>query len=172
MRRESGFTLLEVIVAVGIVSLVLIAVFQQMALTTVTATALREAAIASWIGQNQIAEIRLGDEFPEVSEFNGDVEFANARWRWQAVVSETGVEDLRRMDVEVSLADDPDNVIRTVSGFLTPPAPATVAGGWPAGGSDGGPGTDPRRDQTPADDTVTPPEDTGGESETDAEDDT
>ena len=71
-----------------------------------TATALREAALASWVGQNQIVELRFSETFPEVSEFNGEVDYANTRWRWQAVVSETGVEDLRRVDVEVSLVLD------------------------------------------------------------------
>ncbi len=143
--RENGFTLLEVIVALGIVSLVIIAIFEQMAITTRTATALREAALASWVGQNQIAEFRLGETFPDVSEFNGEVEYANTRWRWQAVVSETGVEDLRRIDVDVALTERPDNIIRSVSGFLTPPAPAATSGGWPdgAGAADGNAG-DPR----------------------------
>jgi general secretion pathway protein I len=145
VHRERGFTLLEVIVALGIVSLVIIAIFEQMALTTRTATALREAALASWVGQNQIAEFRLGETFPEVSEFNGEVEYANTRWRWQAVVSETGVEDLRRVDVDVALAERPDNVIRSVSGFLTPPAQAATSGGWPDGaGAVQGTPEDPR----------------------------
>ncbi len=136
-RRDRGFTLLEVIVALGIVSLVIIAIFEQMAMTTRTATALREAALASWVGQNQVAELRFSETFPEVSEFNGEVDYGNTRWRWQAVVSETGVEDLRRVDVEVSLVEQPDRIIRTVSGFLVPPAPPSATGGWPAGASSG-----------------------------------
>jgi general secretion pathway protein I len=136
-RCQRGFTLLEVIVALGIVSLVIIAIFEQMAMTTRTATALREAALASWVGQNQIAELRFSETFPEVSEFNGEVDYANTRWRWQAVVSETGVEDLRRVDVEVALVEQPDRIIRTVSGFLVPPAPATATGGWPGGATGG-----------------------------------
>lgn len=160
-RPESGFTLLEVIVALGIVSLVIIAIFEQMALTTRTATALREAALASWVGQNQIAEFRLGETFPEVSEFNGEVEYANTSWRWEAVVSETGVEDLRRIDVAVALTERPDNVIRTVSGFLTPPAPAATTGGWPDGagagqGNAGDPRASPGQPENPADPSIDP----------------
>jgi general secretion pathway protein I len=153
--RQRGFTLLEVIVALGIVSLVIIAIFEQMAMTTRTATALREAALASWVGQNRIAEFRYSETFPEVSQFNGEVDYANTRWRWRAVVSETGVEDLRRVDVEVSLFDQPDRIIRSVSGFLVPPGPANPAGGWPAGGAVAGqddprtPGADPRDPTNP-----------------------
>ena len=150
-RRDRGFTLLEVIVALGIVSLVIIAIFEQMAMTTRTATALREAALASWVGQNQVAELRFSETFPEVSEFNGEVDYGNTRWRWQAVVSETGVEDLRRVDVEVSLVEQPDRIIRTVSGFLVPPAPASAAGGPAGQGDPRTPGGDPGDSGAPVD---------------------
>ena len=167
---QRGFTLLEVIVALGIVSLVIIAIFEQMAMTTRTATALREAALASWVAQNQIAELRFSETFPEVSEFNGEVDYSNTRWRWQAVVSETGVEDLRRVDVEVSLVDQPDRIIRTVSGFLVPPGPATVAGGWPAGAAGGqgdprAPGAQPGEDAQPVDPATPGDNDEAGEDE-------
>ena len=50
---------------------------------------------------------------PDVGASNGEVEYANAEWVWRAVVAETGVDDLLRIDVSVSLAGN-DDTIRTV----------------------------------------------------------
>jgi len=48
------------------------------------------------------------------------VQYANVDWSWRAVVSETGVDDLYRIDVSVSRAGIDGN-IRTVTGFVGPP---------------------------------------------------
>jgi hypothetical protein len=39
------------------------------------------------------------------------------------VISETEVENLRRADVSVSLADRPERIIHRVSGLIEPPVP-------------------------------------------------
>jgi hypothetical protein len=62
---------------------------------------------------------------------------ADRLWRWEYVISETGVESLRRIDVAVSLADQPDRVVRNVSGFIGEPGPpgaANMAWTVPLGG--------------------------------------
>ena len=82
--------------------------------------AMRERTYASWIAQNKIAELRLENVLPEVSESNGEVEFADLEWAWTATVSETGVENLFRVDVDVSFAGRDDN-IRSVTGFIGEP---------------------------------------------------
>jgi general secretion pathway protein I len=81
---------------------------------------MQERTYASWIAQNKIAEMRLANTQPEVSETNGELEFAELEWGWRAIVSETGVEDLYRVDVEISYAGS-DAVLRRVSGFIGEP---------------------------------------------------
>jgi general secretion pathway protein I len=118
-RRSRGFTLLEVMVSLAVVSIGLIAVFNgiiQMAHSTAT---LRERALADWIAMNQISEIRLSGEFPEVGDFNDTVEFANRAWRWEARISETGVENLRRVDMSVAHEELPDDIVTIVTGFVS-----------------------------------------------------
>jgi general secretion pathway protein I len=123
-RRKSvrcgGFTLLEVMVALAIVSLSLVTVVASIGQMVDTANTLRERTYASWIAQNKIAEMRLSNEVPEVSTSTGEVEYANALWGWRAIVTETGVENLFRVDVSV-LRPDNDGLIYTVSGFIGEP---------------------------------------------------
>jgi general secretion pathway protein I len=84
------------------------------------AFAMQERTYANWIAQNTITELRLANEIPEVSTSSGEVVFASLEWDWRATVSETGVENLFRVDVEVSHAGS-DAVIRTVTGFIGEP---------------------------------------------------
>ena len=120
-RRTGGFTLIEVLVALVIATLALggvLAAVSQMADSGLT---MRERTYASWIGQNKITELRLANVIPEVSESNGEVEFGGQEWAWTATVSETGVENLFRVDVDVSRPGS-DAVVRTVVGFIGEPS--------------------------------------------------
>ena len=131
VRRAQGFTLLEVMVALAIVALSLTAVAASMNQMIGSATTMQERTYASWVAQNKIAEMRLANVMPEVSTTSGEVEFASTRWVWRAVVSETGVENFRRIDVTVSDGDD-NYEIRTVTGFIGEPqtAPGRAFGIW------------------------------------------
>ncbi len=132
-RRPSGFTLIEVMVALVIVSLALAGVAASMGQMIDTANTMRDRTFASWIAQNTITEMRLAGVMPEVGESDGEAEFANTSWAWTANVSETGVENLLKVDVTVYYAgfNDP---IRQVTGFIGEPvAPGQSNLPWNAG---------------------------------------
>ena len=120
-KGSGGFTLIEVLVALVIATLALggvLAAVSQMADSGLT---MRERTYASWIGQNKITELRLANVIPEVSESNGEVEFGGQEWVWTANISETGVENLFRVDVDVARPGT-DAVIRTIVGFIGEPS--------------------------------------------------
>ena len=113
-------------VALTIVALSLTAVTASISQMIDAAEAMRNRTYASWIAQNRITELRLAVDSPEVGTSNGEVQYANTDWSWRAVISETGVDDLYRIDVDVSLAGS-DYVIRTVTGFAGLPGVAGEA---------------------------------------------
>jgi len=119
-RRCKGFTLIEVMVAMAIAVLALVGVLAAISQMVDAGIAMRDRTYASWIAQNKITEMRLANVIPDVSESNGEVEFADLEWAWTATVSETGVENLFRVDVDVAYAGSPDN-IRSVTGFIGEP---------------------------------------------------
>lgn len=118
--RANGFTLIEVMVALAIAALSLAAVAAAISQMVDAASSMQERTYASWIAQNKIAELRLANVVPEVSENSGDVEYANRSWTWETTISETGVENLFRVDVAVSHTGS-EATIRTVTGFIGEP---------------------------------------------------
>ena len=138
ISRLRAFTLVEVMVALTIIALSLTAVASKMGRMIDTSNSMRERTYASWIAQNKITELRLANVLPEVSATSGEVNYANTTWRWRAVVSESGIENLFRVDVAVSYEDGED-VVRTVTGFIGEPViPGQSNRAWNRGSQNAG----------------------------------
>lgn len=118
--RSEGFTLIEVMVALAIAALGLAAVAASVSQMIDAATSMQQRTYADWIAQNRIVEMRLANVLPEVSSTTGEVQYADIEWGWRTTVSETGIENLYRIDVAISLAGS-ENTIRTVTGFIGEP---------------------------------------------------
>jgi general secretion pathway protein I len=118
--RKAGFTLIEVMVALAIVALSLSAVVASVSQMVQAASAVQERTYANWIAQNKISEVRLSGTSPEVSETKDEVTFASVNWALSTKISATDVENLYRVDVAVSYAND-EQVVRTVTGFIGQP---------------------------------------------------
>ncbi len=120
VRWGGGFTLIEVIIALAIAAISLAAVTATISQMVDGANSIQQRTYASWIAQNRIAELRLANVLPKVSTTTGEVTYAGLEWAWETTVSETGVENLFRVDVEVSLAGA-ENSIGFVTGFIGEP---------------------------------------------------
>jgi len=138
--RASGFTLLEVVVALAVVTLGIIAAFNLIVQISAGSLHMKEKTFAGWVASNEITRLRLSGEFPDVSQFDGDVEFAGSDYRWRATISETGVDNMRRIDMDVSYADEPDEIIDRSVGFITPPTPPRLGGAEWSEAADSGAG--------------------------------
>ena len=126
LARPRGFTLLEAMVALVIVALGMMAVNGQLNRYVVAASFVEEKTLASWIGTNEITALSVGPTWPPVGTHDEDVDFAQRKWRCHIVVTETDVMNLHRVDVSVSLKDNPERVLDKVSGLVEPPVPAGI----------------------------------------------
>ena len=141
---NGGFTLIETVVALVIVSLGMTAVYMQLSQFASNNVYLRDKTLASWIASNTLTELSLATEWPEVGDSEDEIEYADREWQLTIEISSTEIENLRRADVSVALADEPERIIHRVSALIEPP----VQVGFPpvswlsvGGGASGGPGS-------------------------------
>lgn len=103
--RASGFTLIEVLVALAIVTVGMAAVLGTLTSSADTVSYLRDKTFANWVALNQIAQVRISGQLPAPGKTDGDTDFAGRKWHWQQEVNTTQVPGMVRMDVSVRPAD-------------------------------------------------------------------
>jgi general secretion pathway protein I len=116
MKSRRGFTLLEVLIALVVVSLALLALTQTASGEVRAFDGLRERTLAGWVAANVLTETRLATPLPATGRRDGRVEFANRQWRWTLDVQATSDPRLRRLDVQV-YAGESTQPSATLSGF-------------------------------------------------------
>ncbi len=134
----AGFTLIEVMVALVIVALGMIAVNSQLNRYALTARYMEEKTLSSWVASNTLTLLSVDPEWPEIGDFDEEVELAGRLWLVTVEVTATEVENLRRVDVDVALTDQPEIILHRSSGFIEPPVPGGfVPVRWASGGAGG-----------------------------------
>lgn len=119
-RPARGFTLLETLVALSIIGLALVSAMRAVGQTAIAAANLREHAVATWVAENRLAEIRAIGEWPAIGEHAGSSEMAGQTYPWVMKVSGTPNPLFRRVDVEVRESAS-GRVISRLSGFAVQP---------------------------------------------------
>lgn len=87
---------------------------------------LRDQTMAHWVALNQITEMRLQEQWPDLGDDNGTVEYADLEWIWESTVTETEVPELRRIDVDVFFPET-ETSLASLSGFIGQTRPSTTA---------------------------------------------
>ncbi len=107
MRPERGFTLIEVLVALAIVTIGMAALLGALSSSADSVGYLRDKTLAEWVALNRVAEVRLSLQRPTKGKTSGDVEMAGRHWTWQQEVLETEIKGILRVDVSAKPADAP-----------------------------------------------------------------
>ena len=123
MKTTRGFSLVEVLVALAVVAIALVALLAAAARLTRDADHLRELTLADWVAANVLTESRLREPFPALGKSEGRMRMGPREYRWQRVVQNTPEPALRRIDVHVYSRDagNDDAPIRSLVGFAGRP---------------------------------------------------
>lgn len=101
-RADRGFTLIEILVALTIVSIALMASLRAVGSLTVSAAELRNRTLAQWSAENQLALIRVQqDTLPPVGRQSFACDQGDLRLRCDQIVQTTANPNFRRVDVQV-----------------------------------------------------------------------
>ena len=128
----SGFTLIEILVALTIFAVTASALIGSMTNHIAQSTALREKTIAHWIAVNEMNQLRLpekaaeieskkriAERYPDLGTNYKQVTMADRKWEVEIDVTSTENKDIRRITVKVSKADRGNNVaVFDLAGFM------------------------------------------------------
>ena len=103
--KQKAFTLLEVLVALAILTMGLGTVIKVAGGQASQLAYLKNKTIALWVANNKANEIQL-DEWPGTGTSSGHEFMANQEWTWKVKVSNTADKDLRRLDIEVNRTNE------------------------------------------------------------------
>ena len=121
-RKERGFTLIEVMVALVIVATALPALMVLVSSQLQGASYIREKTQAFWIAENQLARLQLRRELLTNTRLprteNGTLTLNGLEWYWQLDTQDTEVPGFKRIDIAVSFARDKDEPLANIAGFM------------------------------------------------------
>ena len=123
-NRESGFALMEVLVAIAIIGVAMPALLYSVTQRIDGTAYMRSRMIASWIASNELSKAHLrtmnmNKSEIRIGEYLGDVEMAGTRWSWSTQTEPTDEAYQYRVQIKVWPEDDVDrNSLSNMTTYL------------------------------------------------------
>ena len=115
-RRIRGFTLVEVLVALGIVAIALTAGLRATAALTNNGMRQSDILLAHICAENELVKARMSQQMPGVGDSESGCEQGNRRFDVTVTVRPTQNPSFRRVDAKVSESGAPLLTLSTVIG--------------------------------------------------------
>lgn len=115
-KRQQGFTLIEVMVALAVVSIALAALSRAMGLTVSNHSALDERIVATWVAEDELVKLQVMPN--SRAEAKQEVTMLNRTWVSELATEDTMIADVKKATMTVTLegSKKPSAVLATVVG--------------------------------------------------------
>lgn len=110
VQKNKGFTLLEVMMALAILSIAGMSLLSVARENLVNSHYLSQKRPAWWVAENAMTNIRLKREWPSEQWRTESQELANREWEVKSRSIKTQTDDFRMVEVEVRPLESPESV--------------------------------------------------------------
>jgi len=112
-KPQSGFTLIEVMVALAIVAIALAALSRSMGVTISNQSQLETRIVATWVAENELIKMQVlgANQIDRQSE----IEMMDRSWKSQIRTETTTFPGIQKAVIEVSLPNEKKPVVRLVT---------------------------------------------------------
>ncbi len=115
--KQRGFTLVEVLVALAIAAIALMAALRAVESLVGSSQEIRIRSYAQWSAENRLAQIRITSEYPQVGRRTFDCAQAEVKLVCNEEVFQTPNASFRR--VEISVTEESGRKVSRLTGFAT-----------------------------------------------------
>jgi general secretion pathway protein I len=122
---RAGFTLIEVLIALAIVSIALMAALRASGQGATNVSELRARLLAGWVAENRLAEHRARGEWLSPGIRRGTERQAGIDFSWREEVTATPNPSFRRVDIYIHATPAEPHVLAHLAGFVVQPVQAT-----------------------------------------------
>lgn len=121
LKSSDGFTLVEVLVALAIISIALMAALRAAAQGTSNVGELRSRLLAGWVAENRLAEHRAREDWLPLGIQRGTEHQGGLEFGWREEVIATPNPAFRRVDVLVFASGEESHSLAHLAGFVVHP---------------------------------------------------
>ncbi len=116
-NKNSGFSLLEVLVALAVLAVGLTAALSLSARNIDNAYDLETRTVAHWVAQNEMVKFYLEPQLEE-GDITGESEMAGRHWYWKTHVESTFDKTVLRVRTSVSMDKKREFIITQLIGYI------------------------------------------------------
>lgn len=103
MKRQAGFTLIEVLIALVIAAISLAALSRTMGMTTHNQAQLEEKVVATWVAQNALLQQQISGQ---QNQQKIELEMLGRSWQVTQQVEATQLPEFKKLSIEVRQMSD------------------------------------------------------------------